>query len=91
VHVLSTTLTALLGLKGWISSGNGCSVLEVISGCEHVAGFPIHFDIEERLIGDSAVLVADSNKAIEKLEWNPKFDCLNTILSSAWRRHQSHN
>ena len=73
-----------------LGNGSGLSVLDVIKGCERVIGAPINFDVEGRRAGDPAVLVADSKKAIDVLGWTPKFDDLDTILSSAWRWHQEH-
>lgn len=100
VHVSDLAQAHFLGLtkmrenKGYsaynLGNGSGFSVLDVIKGCERVIDAPINFDVEGRRAGDPAVLVADSKKAIDVLGWNPKFDDLDTILSSAWRWHQEH-
>ncbi|MDU1686407.1 MAG: UDP-glucose 4-epimerase GalE, partial [Clostridium perfringens] len=35
-------------------------------------------------------LIASSDKAIEELNWKPKFNSLETIIETAWNWHKNH-
>ena len=70
-----------------LGNGDGFSVLEVIKGCEFIANNEIHFQFEDRRNGDPAVLVADNEKSLRELNWNPKYNDLNDIIKSAWFWH----
>ena len=49
------------------------------------------FNLEEtRRAGDPSTLIASSTKAKEFLGWNPKFDDLETIITTAWKWHRNH-
>ncbi|NPA53901.1 MAG: UDP-glucose 4-epimerase GalE [Aquificae bacterium] len=64
--------------------GHGYTVKEVVETAKKVTG--IDFPVEEtgRREGDPAVLVADSTKLKEKLNWKPKYDDLEFIIKTAW-------
>lgn len=64
--------------------GYGYSVKEVIDTTKKVTG--INFKIEEsgRREGDSATLVADTNKIKQILNWKPDFNNLEFIIKTAW-------
>lgn len=70
-----------------IGNGAGFSVLEVISAVERVTGKKVTYDIKGRRAGDPAILVADSSKLREKLNWRPEFTKLEQIIETAWRYH----
>ena len=40
--------------------------------------------------GDPSTLIASSEKAKETLGWKPKYDDLETIISTAWNWHKNH-
>ncbi len=44
-------------------------MLEVLKGFEKVLGHPVKFEIGARRYGDVAKLIANSDKAYEKLGW----------------------
>lgn len=73
-----------------LGNGNGFSVKEVIDTVERVTGINIKRAIEPRRPGDPATLVASSDKIKKELGWNPKFDSLESIVSSAWKWHHNH-
>lgn len=73
-----------------LGSGNGFSVREVIETARAVTGHPIPALEAPRRPGDSARLIASSQKIRAELGWSPKFDNLQEILSSAWAWHKSH-
>lgn len=98
VHVNDLAQAHLLGLekgrelKGFsaynLGNSNGFSVLDVIRCSESVTNTSIEYCVSDRRQGDPAVLVADSNKAQEKLGWNPNFNSLEKIIDSAWNWHK---
>jgi UDP-glucose 4-epimerase len=73
-----------------LGSGNGYSVREVIETARQVTGHPIPVDELPRRPGDSARLVASSEKIKRELGWKPEHDNLHEIISSAWEWHRSH-
>ena len=73
-----------------VGSGNGYSVREVIETARKVTGHPIPVIESPRRPGDSARLVASSDKICHELGWKPKHDNMRDILSSAWEWHKSH-
>jgi UDP-glucose 4-epimerase len=73
-----------------VGSGNGYSVREVIEAARAVSGHPIPTVEQPRRPGDSARLVASSRRIREELGWQPQYDNIRMILSSAWDWHKSH-
>lgn len=73
-----------------LGCGNGYSVKEVIQEARNITGHPIPAIVQNRRLGDPAVLIASSEKAASVLGWHPEQSDLNTIISSAWKWHQSH-
>lgn len=96
IHVQDLASAHLLALKPEVSgafnlgNGEGYSVREVIETCKAVTGKDIPVIEEPRRPGDPPKLIASSAKAIQELGWQPKFDRLEDIVSSAWKWHQSH-
>ena len=73
-----------------LGSGTGFSVLEVVEAARRVTGREIPAVTGPRRPGDPAVLVASSSKIRTELGWNPAYDNLEKILSSAWEWHVNH-
>jgi len=73
-----------------LGTGKGASVREVIDTCRRVTGHAIPVISGERRPGDPPVLVADSSRAREVLDWQPQFLGIDEIVRSAWQWHQSH-
>ncbi len=73
-----------------LGNGTGFSVKEVIEVTRKVTGHPIPAQVVERRAGDPAILIASSQKAINELGWNPKFNSLEVIIETAWKWHKSH-
>ena len=99
IHIADLISAHLLALDGLserdrliynLGSGNGYSVREVIETARKVTGHPIPVKELPRRPGDSARLVAFSEKIKRELGWNPEHDNLQEIISSAWNWHQSH-
>lgn len=65
--------------------GRGASVLEVISAFERVLGSALPHKIAERRPGDVPALVADSTKLRSSQLWTPRYDSVESIISTALR------
>ena len=99
IHIADLVSAHLLALNGLsdrdrliynLGSGNGYSVREVIETARQVTGRPIPVNELPRRPGDSARLVASSEKIKRELGWKPEHDNLREIISSAWEWHTSH-
>lgn len=73
-----------------LGSGHGYSVREVIEAARQVTGHLIPAIERPRRPGDSARLVASSEKIKRELGWKPQHNDLREIVSSAWDWHRSH-
>ena len=73
-----------------LGSGTGYSVREVIETSSQVSGKPIPVVELERRPGDSARLVASSEKIRRELGWKPRHDSITDIITSAWEWHSTH-
>jgi len=90
-HVLALQkLEPSTQLKLNLGVGNGFSVAEVIEACRQVTGHAIPAKVGPRRAGDAPVLVADSRRAQEELNWKPQYTTLESIIETAWRWHNSH-
>ena len=99
VHIADLASAHLLALDGLqerdcliynLGSGNGYSVREVIEAARQVTGHLIPVNELPRRPGDSARLVASSEKIKRELGWKPEHDNLHEIISSAWEWHKLH-
>lgn len=99
IHIADLVSAHLLALEGLrdhdsliynLGSGNGYSVRDVIETARRVTGHPIPAIEMPRRPGDSARLVAASEKIKRELGWSPEHDNLEEIISSAWNWHKSH-
>lgn len=68
-----------------LGNGKGFSVRQVIDTTKAVTGKDFEVIEDARRPGDPAVLVADSTRARKELDWQPRFDQLDTIIETAWR------
>lgn len=73
-----------------LGNGRGFSVAEVVRTAEKVTGRTVPTVKADRRPGDPPVLVAGSDKIIQKLGWKPRFPQLEAILETAWKWHSSH-
>ncbi len=67
-----------------LGTGNGSSVLEIISTAEQVSGKSIPYEVVGRRSGDIATSLADPVKANRELEWRADRN-LEAMLTDAWR------
>ena len=93
--LVSAHLLALAALDGRdrmiynLGNGKGYSVKEVIETARSVTGKAIPAVEHPRREGDSARLVASSDKIHRELDWIPQHPALKDIIQSAWEWHQS--
>ena len=73
-----------------LGSGDGYSVMEMITAARKVTGHPIPAQVGKRRPGDPAKLVADSSKAQSILKWKPEVTRMEDIIATAWKWHSSH-
>jgi UDP-glucose 4-epimerase len=99
IHVSDLASAHLLALEALkekapliynLGNGRGFSVMEVIEAARKVTGHSIPAHKTDRRPGDSAVLVASSQKIRDELRWSPKHAELDDIVRSAWEWRSSH-
>ena len=66
-----------------LGSGNGYTVLELISTFEKVSGQKLNYTLAERRQGDVVAIYADIKKAINELKWMPKYSA-EDMMHTAW-------
>lgn len=73
-----------------LGTGEGVTVLEVLSAAERVIGAPIPHSLGPRRAGDPVSLVADVSKATTHLKWRATQSDLETLIASAnqWERNR---
>lgn len=91
-HILALDYLLQGGENNVFNLGNGVgfTVNEVIECARKVTGHAIPAVVSPRRAGDPAQLVASSEKAKTVLGWKPRYDNLETIISTAWAWHQAH-
>lgn len=67
-----------------LGSGNGITVLEVLTTFEKVTGVKLNYRIGPRREGDIEAIYANNDKAKKVLGWNPEYS-LEDMLSTAWK------
>lgn len=78
-------IAANKGLGIWnLGTGQGYSVLQVLSSFKDVTGFDVPYEITARRPGDIASCWADSGKASRDLGWTAKRS-LSQMLEDSWR------
>ncbi|MCE8519020.1 UDP-glucose 4-epimerase GalE [Ruegeria pomeroyi] len=99
VHVCDLVDAHVLGLK-WLEdgkgsrvfnlgTGSGFSVMEVIEHSRAVTNRAVPYQTGPRRAGDCTKLVSGSTRAAAELGWQPHRSDLQTMISDAWRWHQS--
>lgn len=71
-----------------LGTGSGYSVKQIIDAVTLFSQTEIPTQILPRLAHDSPILVADPTLAKEKLQWEPRYSNLSTIISTAWNWQQ---
>jgi len=63
----------------------GFSVLEVIKTCSAVTGVDIQYHLEGPRAGDPPELVANASKAMQELQWQPRYPNVRAAIEHAWQ------
>lgn len=99
IHVDDLASAHLLALQGLetqatlicnLGSGEGFSVRQIVDLARKITGHPIPVREMPRRVGDSAVLIASSDKIRRLLGWSPHYSDVEAIIASAWDWHKSH-
>ena len=64
--------------------GHGFSNMQIVEAARKVTGVPIEVEMAARRPGDPSILIASPDKAVRELGFAPQYDCLETIIESAW-------
>ncbi|MGL6298859.1 MAG: UDP-glucose 4-epimerase GalE [Methanobacteriaceae archaeon] len=72
-----------------LGNGNGFSVSEVINCCKSVTATDINIVEDNRRPGDPAILISDSNKARNMLNWEANNSDIENIVKTAWNWHEN--
>lgn len=67
-----------------LGTGNGISVLELITEFEKISGVKLNYRIGARRPGDVIAIYANNDKAKNLLGWVPKFS-LQDMMATAWK------
>ena len=100
IHISDLAQAHLLALERLLNSqltgqyynlgnGDGYSVKQVIGTARKITKKKISTKITERRLGDPAVLIGSSEKAVKELGWKPRFADLKTIIETAWKWHKN--
>jgi len=80
MHYLKTNESDIFN----VGYGKGYSVKEVIQTMRDVTHQPINAILTPRRAGDPAMLVANTNKIISKMQWKPQYNNIRLICQSAY-------
>ncbi|CAG8772373.1 14220_t:CDS:2, partial [Cetraspora pellucida] len=64
-----------------LGSGKGYTVKEVINAARNITGHPIPDIVEDRRVGDPAILIARSTYAEQILGWKRKYNTIESIVA----------
>lgn len=67
-----------------LGTGDGFTVLEVITAFEKTSGVKLNYTVGPRRVGDVVAIYANNNKAKSELGWQPKYN-LDEMMDSAWK------
>jgi UDP-glucose 4-epimerase len=67
-----------------LGTGNGISVLELITEFEKISGVKLNYRIGPRRQGDVIAIYANNDKAKNLLGWTPKFN-VQDMMTTAWK------
>jgi UDP-glucose 4-epimerase len=66
-----------------LGTGDGFTVLEVITAFEKVSGVKLNYTIGPKRAGDVVAIYANNDKAKNILKWVPQYN-LDEMMSTAW-------
>ena len=94
IHVIDLIYAHILAINALVENkkhsnlynigyGEGISVLEIINAAKEVFNTEIPYQICDRRQGDPPILIANSRKIREELNWKPKLNNIGNIIHSA--------
>ena len=90
-HAHTLALNYLLGDKNQtncdvfnLGTGDGLTVIEIISEFERASGVKLNYEIGPRRPGDVVAIYANNDKAKKLLGWFPKYS-LHDMMDTAWK------
>ncbi|HTM25381.1 MAG TPA: UDP-glucose 4-epimerase GalE [Vicinamibacterales bacterium] len=91
-HLLALQSLRAGGASAAYNLGNGrpTSVREVVESVERVTGRKVPVMMEERRLGDPAVLFASSDRIKRDLGWSPRYEALDVIVETAYKWRMTH-
>jgi len=99
IHVTDLALAHVKALECMVETGanitlnlgvgKGYSVRAVIRAVEKKTGHRIVIEKRERFLEDPPILVANPEKAMKVLNWQPQYSDLSTIINTAWQWHKN--
>lgn len=95
VDLVDAHITALERLGkplGPINLGtrDGFSVQQIVDSVNRVTGMELHVTYGDRRAGDPPALIADTTRARELLDWDPRRSTMDEMIGSAWSWMQRH-
>ena len=72
-----------------LGTGTGYSIMEIIDTVEKITGKKVNYKIGDRRPGDPPKLIANAEKAFNRLKWKPKNSSLDNIIKTAWEWHKN--
>ena len=73
-----------------LGSETGFSVLEMLDHARRITGQAIPAEVVKQRPGDSAKVVASSQKAIAELGWQARESDIDSLISTTWKAYLSH-
>ena len=72
--------------------GRGLSVREIIDTVEKLHGSPLNVEESPRRAGDPPSLIAVADKVRDTLNWAPRYDDIETIVSTSlnWEKNRTY-
>lgn len=83
-YMNKTNNSGIYNLGNW----DGISIMEILNTVEEVTGIQVKWKISKNRPGDSAMLIANTSRANEILDWYPEFSDIKTIIKDAWNWFQ---
>jgi UDP-glucose 4-epimerase len=73
-----------------LGNGRGCTVRQIVASVSRLMGRPLEPVIAPRRAGDPPILIASSNRIVDKTGWAPRFADIDHIIQTALAWHSSH-
>lgn len=70
-----------------IGTGQGVSVLQLLTAFEKATGQKLNYEVVDRRPGDVVSIFANNDKLVEKIKWSPKYS-IEDMMRTAWNWEQ---